>query len=78
MLQIIILQTSLYVCFIDTPNDMFVKSIIMNHLPVWQVIPENPGEQLHSKPPSSVLVQVPLLWQGFGEHTSKYVKYHSC
>ena len=63
-LQIIILQTSLYVCYIDTTNDMFVKSIIiiiMNHLPVWQVIPENPGEQIHSKPPSSILVQVPLF-----------------
>ena len=48
--------------------------MIMNDLLISQVIPENLAGQLHSKHPSSVLVQVPLFQQGFEEQASKYKK----
>ena len=44
----------------------------IHQLPIWQVIPEYPAEQLHSNPLPSVPEHVPLFKQGFGEQTSKY------
>ena len=60
--------------------NILIKAVNINnksHLLISQFVPENPAGQLHSNPPPSVPVQVPLFWQGFGEQASKYMKYHN-